>query len=132
MVVLNYHLPFEEMCACHPNCQSLNVIGVADLRETWRAVWPTAKLRQPAGISSSVIPSVQASQQPCYQFFMAKMCLLGWQLGQGNNLCFYLVPLAASTSAVGVVISPLNALMDQQVICCSTSVLAVDMCYVHV
>ena len=51
--------------------------------------------------------------------------------GAGKSLCFYLVPLAASTSAVGVVISPLNALMDQQVICWSTSVLAVDTCIGH-
>ena len=36
--------------------------------------------------------------------------------GAGKSLCFFLVPLALSSSAVGVVVSPLNALMDQQVI----------------
>ena len=36
--------------------------------------------------------------------------------GAGKSLCFLLVPLAVSPSAVGVVISPLNALMDQQVV----------------
>ena len=35
--------------------------------------------------------------------------------GGGKTLCFYLVPLAASPTAVGVIISPLKALMDQQV-----------------
>ena len=35
--------------------------------------------------------------------------------GAGKSLCFFLVPLATSPSAVGVVISPLNSLMDQQV-----------------
>ena len=35
--------------------------------------------------------------------------------GAGKSLCFYLVPLATSPDAVGVVISPLNSLMDQQV-----------------
>ena len=35
--------------------------------------------------------------------------------GAGKSLCFLLVPLAVSPSAVGSVISPLNALMDQQV-----------------
>ena len=36
--------------------------------------------------------------------------------GAGKSLCFYLVPLSLSSSAVGVVVGPLNALMDQQVI----------------
>lgn len=36
--------------------------------------------------------------------------------GAGKSLCFLLIPLAVSPSAVGVVISPLNALMDQQVV----------------
>ena len=35
--------------------------------------------------------------------------------GAGKSLCFFLVPLATSPCAVGVVISPLSALMDQQV-----------------
>ena len=60
-----------------------------------------------------------------------KDVLVRMATGAGKSLCFYLVPLAASTSAVGVVSSPLNALMDQQVICCSTSVLAVDTCIGH-
>lgn len=35
--------------------------------------------------------------------------------GAGKSLCMYLAPLALGESAVGVVISPLNALMEQQV-----------------
>ena len=35
--------------------------------------------------------------------------------GAGKSLCFYLVPLATSPNAVGVVISRLKSLMDQQV-----------------
>ena len=35
--------------------------------------------------------------------------------GSGKSLCMFLVPLAVSDSGMGVVISPLNALMDQQV-----------------
>ena len=35
--------------------------------------------------------------------------------GAGKSLCFFLVPLAAGRSSTGVIISPLNALMEQQV-----------------
>ena len=35
--------------------------------------------------------------------------------GGGKSLCMYLAPLASSTSAVGVVISPLVGLVDEQV-----------------
>ena len=35
--------------------------------------------------------------------------------GSGKSLCIFLAPLAVGESAVGVVISPLNALMEQQV-----------------
>ena len=35
--------------------------------------------------------------------------------GSGKSLCMFLVSLAVSDSGMGVVISPLNALMDQQV-----------------
>ena len=35
--------------------------------------------------------------------------------GSGKSLCMFLVPLAINDSAMGIVISPLNALMDQQV-----------------
>ena len=37
------------------------------------------------------------------------------QYGSGKSPCMFLVPLAVSDSGMGVVISPLNALMDQQV-----------------
>jgi ATP-dependent helicase YprA (DUF1998 family) len=36
--------------------------------------------------------------------------------GSGKSLCMFLVPLAVSDSGMGIVISPLNALMDQQVL----------------
>ena len=35
--------------------------------------------------------------------------------GGGKSMCMYLVPLAISTGAMGVVISPLVGLMEQQV-----------------
>ena len=35
--------------------------------------------------------------------------------GSGKSLCMFLPPLAVSSKAMGVVISPLHALMDQQV-----------------
>ena len=35
--------------------------------------------------------------------------------GSGKSICMYLPPLAYSDVGMGVVISPLNALMDQQV-----------------
>ena len=35
--------------------------------------------------------------------------------GSGKSLCMFLVPLAINDSAMGVVISPLNVLMEQQV-----------------
>ena len=44
-----------------------------------------------------------------------KDVLVKMATGAGKSLCIYLVPLAVGTSAVGVVISPLNGLMDQQV-----------------
>ena len=44
-----------------------------------------------------------------------KDVLVKMATGAGKSLHMYLVPLAVRTSAVGVVISPLNGLMDQQV-----------------
>ena len=35
--------------------------------------------------------------------------------GAGKSMCMFLPPLAMSHSSVGVVISPLNAIMDEQV-----------------
>ena len=35
--------------------------------------------------------------------------------GSGKSICMFLPPLAISEHAMGVVISPLNTLMDQQV-----------------
>ena len=35
--------------------------------------------------------------------------------GAGKSLCMFLAPLAIGDSAIAVVISPLNALMDEQV-----------------
>ena len=35
--------------------------------------------------------------------------------GAGKSLCMFMVPLAYSDTAVGIIISPLNALMDDQV-----------------
>ena len=35
--------------------------------------------------------------------------------GAGKSLCMFLPPLAIGESAIGVVISPLNALMEEQV-----------------
>ena len=35
--------------------------------------------------------------------------------GAGKGLCMFLPPLAVSSSGMGVVISPLNCLMDEQV-----------------
>ena len=35
--------------------------------------------------------------------------------GAGKSLCLFLVPLAAGTTAMGIIISPLVGLMDQQV-----------------
>lgn len=38
--------------------------------------------------------------------------------GAGKSLCMFLPPLAASNSSMGVIISPLNSLMDEQVTLC--------------
>ena len=35
--------------------------------------------------------------------------------GAGKSLCMFLAPLSISELAMGVIISPLNGLMDQQV-----------------
>ena len=35
--------------------------------------------------------------------------------GAGKSLCMFLAPLSVSEHAMGVIISPLNGLMDQQV-----------------
>ena len=45
----------------------------------------------------------------------AKDVFVRMATGSGKSLCMFLGPLCASESAVGVVISPLNGLMDQQV-----------------
>lgn len=39
--------------------------------------------------------------------------------GGGKSLCMYLVPLAMSDKAIGIVVSPLVRLLDQQVSQCS-------------
>ena len=36
--------------------------------------------------------------------------------GGGKSVCMFVLPLALSTTAIGVIISPLNSLMDQQVL----------------
>lgn len=36
--------------------------------------------------------------------------------GGGKTLCMFLPPLSVSSSSVGVIISPLNAIMDEQVL----------------
>jgi len=35
--------------------------------------------------------------------------------GAGKSLCMFMVPLAYSDTAVGIIVSPLNSLMDEQV-----------------
>lgn len=35
--------------------------------------------------------------------------------GGGKSLCMFLVPVACSGTSMGIIISPLNALMDEQV-----------------
>ncbi len=35
--------------------------------------------------------------------------------GGGKSLCMFLVPLAYSSTSMGVIISPLNSLMEEQV-----------------
>lgn len=35
--------------------------------------------------------------------------------GSGKSLCMFLAPLASSDSAIAVIVSPLNGLMDEQV-----------------
>lgn len=35
--------------------------------------------------------------------------------GGGKSLCMFLLPLAMSNNAIGIVVSPLKSLMDQQV-----------------
>ena len=37
--------------------------------------------------------------------------------GAGKSICMFSVPLAYSSSAIGIIFSPLNALMDEQVCC---------------
>ena len=36
--------------------------------------------------------------------------------GSGKSLCMFLPPLSVSNNSIAVIVSPLNALMDQQVI----------------
>ena len=44
-----------------------------------------------------------------------KDVLVRMATGAGKSLCMFLAPLALSETAVGVIISPLNCLMEQQV-----------------
>ena len=49
--------------------------------------------------------------------------------GAGKSLCMFLPPLAVSNSCMGVVISPLNCLMDEQVgTICYCSIYSTDYC----
>ena len=41
--------------------------------------------------------------------------------GSGKTLCMFMVPLATSSLATGLIISPLIGLMEQQVHACATS-----------
>ena len=43
-------------------------------------------------------------------------CFVRMATGAGKSLCMFLVPLAHDVPSVGVVISPLNSLMDEQVL----------------
>ena len=45
-----------------------------------------------------------------------KDCFVRMATGAGKSLCMFLVPLAHDLPSVGVVISPLNCLMDEQVL----------------
>ena len=104
------------MLACHPNC-AVNLAQVSEpcVREMENCV---AYCKAKTALTQyfkfdSFHPGQLAALLPVLhgRDVLAKMAT-----GAGKSLCFYLVPLSVDTSAVGVVISPLNALMDQQVI----------------
>ena len=56
-----------------------------------------------------------ASWMPCHRSSMGEDTFVRMATNTGKSLCMFLAPLAVSPDALGVVISPLNGLMDQQV-----------------
>ena len=51
---------------------------------------------------------------------LCQFCMVFLRLatGSGKSLCMFLAPLASSGSAMAVIVSPLNGLMDEQVSLC--------------
>ena len=102
------------MSACTQNCQVTQLDGLSEREMEGCAAYCKAKaaLRKFFRFDS-FRPGQLAAMLPVLhgKDVFAKMAT-----GAGKSLCFLLIPLAVSPSAVGVIISPLNALMDQQVL----------------
>ena len=72
-------------------------------------------LHRHSGFSSFKAGQLEALLSALLSALYGKDTYIRMATGGGKSLCMYLAPLASSTSAVGVVISPLVGLMDEQV-----------------
>ena len=93
--------PFAEL-VCRPDAVMSSCPAYASSRHVLREVFKYENFR--SGQLEVIIPALHKRD------VVAKMAT-----GSGKSLCIFLVPLAASPNSVGVVISPLKGLIDQQV-----------------
>ena len=84
----------EQLQACPAYCSLMHVLST---------VWKYPKLRP--GQLEAVLPVLHGRD-----------VFVRMATGAGKSLCMFLAPLAAQENGIGVVISPLNGLMDEQVL----------------
>ena len=84
----------EQLLACPAYCSLMNVLST---------VWKYPNLRP--GQLEAVLPVLHGHN-----------VFIRMATGAGKSLCMFLAPLAAWENGIGVVISPLNGLMDEQVL----------------
>ena len=84
----------EQQLACPAYCSLMNVLST---------VWKYPNLRP--GQLEVVLPVLHGHD-----------VFVRMATGAGKSLCMFLAPLAAQENGIGVVISPLNGLMDEQVL----------------
>ena len=84
-------------------------------------MWPTPKQEKHwIDITSFLIFALAGQIEALLPLLHQRDVFVRMATGSGKSLCMFLGPLAVSDKAIGLVISPLKALMNQQVLvpCC--------------